>query len=122
MLVIPLDFPQSDDEFLRNLTSRLALFLVHGSSFEPQRWMPEIAPRPLVIVAARDDDYVPREAQKPLEDAASSPYIELIWTNGRHIGPNRGDELQQLIAIVRNRAIDRLRESCAQILVDWSEN
>ena len=94
-----------DSEFLRNLTSRLALFLVHGSSFEPQRWMPEIAPRPLVIVAARDDDYVPREAQKPLEDAASSPYIELIWTNGRHIGPNRGDELQQLIAIVRNRVL-----------------
>ena len=94
-----------DSEFLRNLTSRLALFMVHGSSFEPQRWLPEIAPRPLVIVAARDDDYVPREAQKPLEEAARSPYIELIWTDGRHIGPNRGNELQQLVAIVRNRVL-----------------
>jgi hypothetical protein len=68
--------------------------------------MPEIAPRPLIIVAARDDDYVPRSAQKPLEQAAAaSPHIELIWTDGRHIGPNRGNELQQLLAIVRNRVL-----------------
>lgn len=94
-----------DNELLRNFTSRLALFMVHGSSFEPQRWMPEIAPRPLIIVAARDDDFVPREAQEPLEEAAKSPDIELIWTEGRHIGPNRGNELQQLVAIVRNRVL-----------------
>ena len=94
-----------ENEVLRNLTSRLALFMVHGSSFEPQRWMPEIAPRPLVIVAAREDDYVPPEAQEPLEDASSSPHVELIWTDGRHIGPNRGNELQQLVAIVRNRVL-----------------
>jgi fermentation-respiration switch protein FrsA (DUF1100 family) len=94
-----------DTEFLRNLTSRLALFMVHGRSFDPQRWMPEIAPRPLIIVAARDDDFVPKEAQKPLEEAAQSPHIELVWTDGRHIGPNRGNELQQLIAIVRNRVL-----------------
>ncbi len=94
-----------DSEFLRNLTSRLALFMVHGRSFEPRRWMPEIAPRPLIIVAARDDDFVPKEAQAPLEEAAQSPHIELVWTEGRHIGPNRGNELQQLIAIVRNRVL-----------------
>jgi hypothetical protein len=94
-----------DTEFLRNLTSRLALFMVHGNSFDPQRWMPQIAPRTLIIVAARDDDFVPREAQLPLEEAAKSPHIELVWTEGRHIGPNRGNELQQLIAIVRNRVL-----------------
>ncbi|NIL94160.1 MAG: DUF3014 domain-containing protein [Woeseiaceae bacterium] len=94
-----------DNDFLRNMTARLALFAVHGNSFEPQRWIPEIAPRPLIMVAARDDDYVPREAQIPLEEAARSPNIELIWTDGRHIGPNRGNELQQLLAIVRNRVL-----------------
>ena len=94
-----------DSDVLRNLTSRLALFMVHGRSFEPQRWIPRIAPRPLIIVAAREDDFVPREAQEPLVEAAKSPHIELIWTEGRHIGPNRGNELQQLVAIVRNRVI-----------------
>ncbi len=94
-----------DSEFLRNLTSRLALFMVFGSSFEPQRWMPEIAPRPLIIVAAREDAYVPAAAQKPLEEAAKSPHIELIWTEGRHVLPNRGNELQQIIAIVRSRVL-----------------
>ena len=41
----------------------------------------------------------------PLEEAARSPYVELIWTDGRHIQPSRGNELQQLIAIVRNRVL-----------------
>ena len=31
-----------DSEFLRNVTSHLALFMVHGRSFEPQRWMPQM--------------------------------------------------------------------------------
>lgn len=100
-----------DSAVLRNIVSRLALFMVHGSSFEPQRWIPEIAPRPLVIVAARDDDYVPRSAQEPLIRAAdSSPNVELVWTDGRHIGPNRGNELQQLLAIVRNRVLGPERQ------------
>lgn len=94
-----------DNAFARQQLSRLALFLVHGNSLDPQRWIPEIAPRPLIIVAAREDDFVPPEAQVPLQDAAKSPYVELIWTDGRHIQPSRGNELQQLIAIVRNRVL-----------------
>jgi fermentation-respiration switch protein FrsA (DUF1100 family) len=94
-----------ENDFLRQQLSRLALFLVHGNSLDPQRWIPEIAPRPLIMVAAREDDYVPREAQEPLEVAARSPHVELIWTDGRHIQPSRGNELQQLIAIVRNRVL-----------------
>lgn len=94
-----------ENDTLRSLTARLALFAVHGNSFEPQKWIPEIAPRPLVIVAARDDDFVPRAAQLPLEDAARSPHVDLVWTEGRHIRPVHGDELQQLLAIVRNRVL-----------------
>jgi fermentation-respiration switch protein FrsA (DUF1100 family) len=94
-----------DNDLLRGLLSRIALFLVHGNSFDPRRWIPEIAPRPLIIVAAHDDDYVPQEAQSPLEQAARSPDVELIWTDGKHIKPGRGNELQQLIAIVRSRIL-----------------
>jgi fermentation-respiration switch protein FrsA (DUF1100 family) len=94
-----------DNEVLRHLTARTVLFIVHGRSFETRRWIPEIAPRPLIIVAAKNDDYVPREAQEPLVEAAKLDHVELIWTDGRHIGPNRGDELKQLLIIVRDRVL-----------------
>jgi fermentation-respiration switch protein FrsA (DUF1100 family) len=96
-----------ENEFLRGLLARLALLLVYGNSFETLDWIPEIAPRPLVVVAARDDDFVPPEAQQPfVEAAATSEHIEVVWTEGRHIRPTRRDELQQLLDIVLSR-IDR---------------
>lgn len=93
-----------ENEFLRGLLARAALLLVYGKSFETLEWIPEIAPRPLVIVAARDDDFVPPEAQRPFaEAAAASEHIEIIWTEGRHIRPTRREELQQLLDVVLNR-------------------
>ena len=93
-----------ETEFLRGLLARLALLLVYGNSFETLDWIPEIAPRPLVIVAARDDDFVPPEAQQPFVDAAEAgEHIEIVWTEGRHIRPTRRDELQQLLDIVLSR-------------------
>jgi hypothetical protein len=99
-----------DNDVLRHLTARTVLFIVHGRSFVTQRWIPEIAPRPLIIVAARNDDYVPPEAQQPLIEAARAEHVELIWTEGRHIGPNRGDELEQLLIIVRDRILGTERQ------------
>jgi len=96
-----------ENEFLRGLLARAALLLVYGNSFETMDWIPEIAPRPLVIVAAKDDDFVPPEAQQPFVEAAeASEHIEIVWTDGRHIRPTRREELQQLLDIVLNR-IDR---------------
>jgi cephalosporin-C deacetylase-like acetyl esterase len=93
-----------ENEFLRGLLARGALLLVYGNSFETLDWIPEIAPRPLVIVAARDDDFVPPEAQQPfVEAAATSEHIEIVWTEGRHIRPTRREELQQLLDIVLSR-------------------
>jgi len=96
-----------ENEFLRGLLARAALLLVYGNSFETLDWIPEIAPRPLVIVAAKDDDFVPPEAQQPFVEAAqASDYIEIVWTDGRHIRPTRREELRQLLDIVLSR-IDR---------------
>jgi fermentation-respiration switch protein FrsA (DUF1100 family) len=91
------------NDFLRGVIARGALLLVYGNSFRTMDWIPKIAPRPLVIVAARDDDYVPREAQEPFIAAAESEHIELIWTEGRHIRPTRRSELQQLLDVVLSR-------------------
>ena len=91
------------NDTLRRWVARGALLLVRGSSFETTRWIPEIAPRPLVIVAARDDDFVPRKAVEPFIAAADSEHVELIWTEGLHINPARPNELQQLLDIVLSR-------------------
>lgn len=91
---------------LRRWVARLMLFAVYGNSFDTRRWIPEIAPRPLIIVMARNDDFVTEAARAPLIAAAESPDVELIWTQGRHIGPNRRNELEQLLAIVRARISD----------------
>jgi len=92
-----------ENEFLRSIVVRGALLLVYGNSFEAIDWIHKIAPRPLIIVSARDDDFVPPEAQEPFIVAAESEFIELVWTDGRHIRPTRRDELQQLLDVVLSR-------------------
>jgi len=91
------------NETMRRLAARFALLLVHGPSFDTAKWIRETAPRPVVLVAARDDDYVPRESQAPLEELAKLDHVELLWTEGRHIGPGREKELGQLLDIVLSR-------------------
>jgi fermentation-respiration switch protein FrsA (DUF1100 family) len=104
-----------DNKVLRHLTARTVLFIVHGRSFETQHWIPEIAPRPVIIVAAKNDDFVPRESQEPLIEAARLDHVELIWTEGRHIGTNRGDELKQLLIIVRDRILGSARKQTGPV-------
>ena len=98
---------QIENEFLRNVVARVAMFAIYGNSFKTQNWIPEIAPRPLIVVAARDDDFVPRESQEPFIQAANAANVELIWTEGRHIGPRRPEELQQLLELVTQRITGR---------------
>jgi hypothetical protein len=93
------------NESLRRLVARGALLLVYGNTFDTPRWIRETAPRPVILVMARDDDYVPREAQQALVEAARQDHVELIWTEGMHIGPKRSFELQQLLDIVLSRVM-----------------
>lgn len=92
-----------ENDTLRYLVSNGVLFLVYGNSFDTRSRIPQIAPRPVIIVAARDDDFVPYSAQESLIEAAKSEHVELVWTEGRHIGPRREEELQRLLEIVTSR-------------------
>ncbi|MBT8098362.1 MAG: alpha/beta hydrolase [Gammaproteobacteria bacterium] len=107
-----------ESDTLRRIAARTALFLVYGNSFDTKKWIAKIAPRPLIIVAACNDDYVPPEAQLPLVEASKSDTVELIWTTGQHIGPRRGDELQQLLKIVDGRVGLYLRTGSVDCVVD----
>jgi fermentation-respiration switch protein FrsA (DUF1100 family) len=90
---------------LRSLAARAVLFLAYGNSFNTRHWIGATAPRPVVFIAACDDDFVPRDSVTALVDGASSQHVEIIWTEGLHIGTRRVRELQQLLDIVISRVI-----------------
>lgn len=92
-----------ENEILRGFVARSALFLVYGNSFRTAAWIGDIPPRPLMVVAARDDDFVPAAARQPFVDAETRGELEIVWTEGLHIRPNRRDELQQLLDVVLSR-------------------
>ena len=78
------------------------MFFIGGPQLAPERWAPRIAPRPVVMVNAIDDERMPRAAVESLYDRAAHPK-ELIWMSGRHI---HGDAptIQRLVALVLERA------------------
>jgi hypothetical protein len=93
-----------ENDWTRGFIARTADLLVYGRSFDTRSRVLEIAPRPVVIVAAQADERVPDSALRPLEELAGAAHVELVLTDGRHIGPRRDEELQQLLAIVRTAA------------------
>jgi len=89
-----------ENQWLRSVAVRGALLLAYGNSFRTEQWLAQIAPRPTMIVSARDDDRVPPSAQQGFIDAERQGHVTLIWTGGQHIGPNREAELSELFALV----------------------
>lgn len=89
------------NEFLRSLAVRSALFISYGRSFRTLDWIRETAPRPVVVVLARDDERVPRQLAEDYTSGPDAGNVTVTWTDGLHIGPNRKNELQQIIDLVQ---------------------
>lgn len=75
---------------------------MHGPSFDTEHWVARIAPRPLIVIGATEDNRLPQEKVRRLYDAAGEPR-ELHWTDGPHVGPGRPEIVQQLLALIRGR-------------------
>jgi len=88
-------------ERLRDLSARLVYLLAHGPTLEPGYWAPRIAPRPLIIIGAREDRRLPPPLVERLHLVAGEPK-ELIWTAGGHID-RRPEAVQRLLDTVRSR-------------------
>ena len=95
-----------ENETLRRGVARFALWLTGSFSFDTPEWIERVSPRPVVIVSACDDDYVPREAQDALLATASSDHVEFIWVDGEHIRTGRTQVLQTLLDTVFNKIND----------------
>lgn len=95
-----------ENETLRRGVARFALWVTGSFSFDTPEWIRRVSPRPVVIVSACDDDYVPREAQDALLETASSGHVEFIWVDGQHIRTGRTQVLQTLLDTVTNKIND----------------
>lgn len=88
---------------LRAPVSALADLLASGPRFTPERWIASVAPRPLVMLNATEDEKIPRRSVELLYAAAGEPK-ELVWLPGAHMQGNRPEVLQRLIDAVLERA------------------
>ena len=67
------------------------------ADLEPTRTLPGIAPRPVLVIGARDDQRVPAEGVQALYDAAGDPK-RIIWLGGTHLRGARDEELLRTLA------------------------
>lgn len=65
-------------------------------SFEPLRYIDRIAPRKLVMVAARDESMLPAESAEKLYAKAREPK-QLIWTESDHVRSKDAEVVAQII-------------------------
>lgn len=68
-----------------------------AASFEPLRYVADVAPRETIIVGARDDGTFPAASTLALYARAGEPK-RLSWTAGDHVRSRPGVELDEVIA------------------------
>ena len=83
---------------LRRVAARLIMRTAGGSHFEPAHWVPLIAPRPVVVIGAREDWRLPPALVEQLA-AAARPPKQLHWTEGDHID-RRIETIRELVDFV----------------------
>ena len=76
----------------------LAHWLAYGPVFDTGKHVAELAPRPVLIIGARNDERTPAGQTQLLFDAAGEPK-RLRWTDGEHIQPNRVEIIDSLLRI-----------------------
>ena len=65
---------------------------------EPERLIPKISPRPVLIVSGRQDEMIPEDLARRLFDAAKEPK-EQVWLDTRHMHPDDTDLTWRLMRI-----------------------
>jgi hypothetical protein len=85
--------------FLQPVMATLMHWLAYGPVFRTEERVAAVAPRPVLIVGAREDERVPAGQTEVLFDAAREPKM-LRWTEGRHLDPARSDVIEAVLKIV----------------------
>ncbi len=80
-----------------------ATLFASGWQLDPARWVARIAPRPFIMINAKEDERMPRPAVEALYANAREPR-ELIWLEGQHVQSNRREVIAGLVETVLSRA------------------
>lgn len=89
---------RNDARFLHRPVATLIHWLAYGPTFDTAANVALIAPRPVIIIGAREDERTPAGESEALFAAAGDPRV-LRWTDGLHIEPDRTDIIEALLAI-----------------------
>jgi len=88
---------------LRELGAWLLHLVARGPAFDAAVQVGRVAPRPVVIIGARDDARLPEMMVKALHAAAGEPK-ELLWTEGGHVD-RRPENVRQVLDLARHRIL-----------------
>lgn len=88
---------------LRMGAAALGTLLISGPRFAPEVWIGRVAPRPVVMLNAEEDEKIPRRSVEVLWEAAREPK-ELVWLPGPHMQGSRPEVLERLVSEVMRRA------------------
>jgi len=89
---------RNDYQFLHGPASTLFHWLAYGPSFDTAKHVAAIAPRPVLVIGAREDERTPEGQTEALFAAAGQPKW-LRWTEGKHIEPDRSEVITDLLRI-----------------------
>lgn len=90
---------------LRIPAAAVANVIIAGPRLDPIRWVPQIAPRPFMMVNAEGDERLPRDAILALYESARPPK-ELIWMPGLHVHADSAT-IARLVGVVVARVSPR---------------
>jgi dienelactone hydrolase len=87
-----------ESEALHYPLSVILNWLAYGPVFDTSNYVSVLSPRPIVIVAAKEDERTPAGQAELLFNSAGEPK-RLRYTDGLHIQPNRPDIVADLLLI-----------------------
>lgn len=86
----------------REIIARLLTILTSAEFLRPEKWVKRIGKRQMIVMNARGDERLPKEAVSALHQSLPG-HAELIWTTGLHVEPGRKDVINELTGIVFQR-------------------
>ncbi len=87
-----------DTEILHYPLATVLHWLAYGPVLDTREHIARVAPRPVLIIGARDDERTPAGQAELLFDAAGEPR-RLRFTDGQHIQPNRPEIIAELLRV-----------------------
>lgn len=87
---------------VRHAAGRILALMSYSRYLEPERWVGRIAPRPVILVNARDDDQLTASSIESLHRAVREP-AEIVWTEGEHVLPTDRETVERITGLILER-------------------